>query len=119
MAAEEVVVVLEPPSADIGFEVPLADGMGQAELGLDRPSIGSDVDQLVRQVLPGGRAYIEAQAQGGLGLALREFTRRHGGSADEVHGKAQLGVAEPLARHRSALFTDVAAGLGADVGQYD
>src|SRR5262245_46861847 len=76
VAAEEVVVDREEPDARIELEGPLAGWPGEAELGLERPAVGADVDELVAEILAGRHQDHETPAERGLERRAREFGRR-------------------------------------------
>ena len=94
-AAVRVVVGVEI-SIGIGVEHPTLLGpewLGDAKFGLERPSVGTEVQKLVGIVLSGGCGGGEAQADGSGGLGLCELVRRERRASLEQNGCGVAGVA--------------------------
>jgi len=90
----EIGVGREESTADIRIERPLADHLNKTDLGLGRPPVGADVDQLARVVLAGGRGDGQAGPDERFRPVLREISRGHRLAAIEVEPKSNGRVAD-------------------------
>jgi hypothetical protein len=88
----------------------------EAELGLEGPAVGSDVDEAVRKVLSRRRDGHEREPEGCLGRAGRELPGRQRGASEEIHGQTRLEVGEPRAGDTALLFLDPSLDGAPDVG---
>ena len=103
-SADEVRVVGEEPHAGHRLDDPLAVRARQADLRLERPAIGAEVDELRRIVLSERRRHREADADDGLLPIRRKLLRRHRRRPVEVHRQTESRIAqsEPVDLRRFA-----------------
>jgi hypothetical protein len=99
-AGEVRVVGAEQPESGVHVEQPsLPDRLRDAELRLERPTVGPYVEQLVREILAGWCDHCQACAENGPPRRLRELGHRGGRGAPYQHRKTDAHVADASARH--------------------
>src|SRR6476619_4123827 len=110
VAAEEVGVVAEECHARCDLECPWAPGLGNPELGLERPAIVAEVEQLAVVVLPKWRRNLKAHANNKILLVAREFLRRQRWCSEQIDRDTKSGVTQ--ASHLALLRLAVHKTLG-------
>jgi hypothetical protein len=85
VAVEEFLVAREPGDARRKLDGPAAERLRHAELGLDRPTVGADIDQPVLVVLAEGRGDREARAHDQILPPGGELGRPQRRRAVEIH----------------------------------
>ena len=93
-SAEEVGVIREEPDAGHRLQDPLAIGAREADLWLERPAIGAEVDELRRIVLSERRRDGEADADDASLLIRGKLLWRHRRRPVEVHGHTESRIAQ-------------------------
>ena len=102
---EELGVLGEEPGRGVGAEDPVAaKRLGEAQLGLERPPVRAEIDELGRVVLARRSDHLEAHSEQGLLPPLPHLRQRHRRPSHQVHGDADDGVEEARAVDRPVLL---------------
>ena len=94
VTAEKIVVVRIQPDACGRIREPVSQRNRDADLRLEGPAVGADVDETCRVVLTCRHDHAQARADRRLGRALRKRLRADRGIAHEVRREPQAQVAQ-------------------------
>ena len=82
MATKEIVVIGENPHARGTLHEPVSDRLRPADLGSERPAMGTDVDELLRIVFAGWCCDHDTHTERSCRLAPRKLGRCESGATD-------------------------------------
>ena len=105
IAAEEVGIVGEEGHAGSELECPGTNGLRNPELGLERPAIVAEVEQLAVVVLPERRGNLKADANNEILPVVRKVLHRQRRGPDQIdrNAKSRITQARHLALPRLAV----------------
>src|SRR5690348_7147522 len=82
----------EQPQCSVAVDHPMSPASRQAELWLERPAVGSIINQLCGVILPGRDYNLETDAEKRFLLPFTEFLEIHRWPALQVQGQADGGI---------------------------
>ena len=119
IAAEELAIGREERSTGSPFQYPAAKRFGDADLRLEGPAVGADVDELVGIVLTCGRGDRHADAYDRVLPIVRELLDGQRGRPIDVGGEAHRQVRETRPPYAPLVAADLTARREPRVRQQD